>query len=94
MSDRQKESSDSALKDVGPGPPGEGKEKVDIDNGHTGDKDKRDGDGMATGATGIGDSSKRTADKAGLNEAGEGVPRSKKVRRTGQSAGPIAICRV
>ena len=42
---------------------------------------------MATGATGIGDSSKRTADSAGLNEGGERAHRSDKVRHVGQYAG-------
>jgi hypothetical protein len=32
--------------------------------------------------------SKQTADNANLNEGGEGMPRSEKVRHIGQSAGP------
>ena len=46
----------------------------------------------ATGVTNIRDSSKRTADNAGLNEDGEGIHRLEKARRTGQFAGPSA-CR-
>ena len=38
----------------------------------------------ATGPTGIRDSSKRTADGAGLNEGGKGVHRLEKARRAGQ----------
>lgn len=37
----------------------------------------------ATGATNVRDSSKRTADCAGLNKGGEGVHRLEKARRTG-----------
>ena len=46
----------------------------------------------ATGATNVRDSSKRTADSAGLNEGGEGVYRLEKARRAGQFASPSA-CR-
>ena len=37
--------------------------------------------------------SKRTAEDVDLNEGAEGVPRSEKVRRIGQSADPIAMYR-
>jgi len=47
-----------------------------------------------TGATDIRDSSKRTADSAGLNEGGEGVHRLEKARRAGQCAGPSRCRRV
>jgi len=47
-----------------------------------------------TGATDIRDSSKRTADSAGLNEGGEGVHRLEKARRAGQWAGPSSRGRV
>lgn len=87
-SDKQTDSRDSVLKDIGLRPSGEGKKKADTDDGHNGDGHKRDGDRMATGATGIQDFSKRTADNAGLNEGGEDVPRSEKIRRTGSSTGP------
>lgn len=40
------------------------------------------------GATGVRDSLKRTAEDAGLNDGGKGVPGSGKVQRRGQSAGP------
>ena len=46
----------------------------------------------ATGATNVRDSSKRTADSAGLNEGEEDVYRLKKARHTGQFASPSA-CR-
>ncbi|KAL2049462.1 hypothetical protein ABVK25_010257 [Lepraria finkii] len=46
------------------------------DDGH-----KRNKDRTATGAIGIQDPSKRTADDAGLNEGGKGVPGLGKVRR-------------
>ena len=65
--------------------------------GRNGDGDKRDGDPTAkratratrdTSAIGIRDSSRRTVGDAGLNEGAEGVPRSGKELRTGQSASP------
>jgi len=94
MSDAQTESSGGALKDIELGPSGEsgaGKEKTDTGDGrngdgHNGDRNKRDRDRTATrdtGAIGIRDSFKRTADNAGLNKRGAGAPRSEKVRRTG-----------
>lgn len=95
-SDTQAESSDGALKEIGPRPSDEGKENADTGDGHNGDGDGRDRDRTAKGAmgvTGVRDSSKRTADNAGLSEGSEGVPRSEKVPRTGQSAGPNAIYR-
>jgi len=62
-------------------------------NGHKGeeweDKEARCPDGFvtATGAIGLRDSSKRTADNAGLNEGGESGHRSEKVRCAGEFAG-------
>ena len=90
------ESSDATLQDTGPNPSSEGKEMADIDGGHNpdGDGDKQDGERTATGASGVRDSSKRAADTAGLNEGGDGIPRSEKVRRTGQSARLLAVGRV
>ena len=48
----------------------------------------------ATGPTGVRDSSKRTADGAGLNEGGKGVHRLEKARRAGQCTGPSPCRRV
>lgn len=48
----------------------------------------------AMGATDIRDSSKRTADTAGLNEGGECVHRLEKARRAGQCAGPCPYGRL
>jgi len=48
----------------------------------------------AISATEIQDSSKRTADSAGLNEGGEGGHRLEKARRAGQCAGPSRCGRV
>lgn len=61
---------------------------MDKTDGHNGDE-REDGARCAaeliivTGATGTEDSSKRTADNAGLSESGESADRSEKVRRKG-----------
>lgn len=47
-----------------------------------------------TGATDIQDSSKRTADSAGLDEGGEDGHRLKKAQREGQCTGPSPRGRV
>lgn len=49
------------------------RERADISDGHNEDRGKRDGGRTATGATGIGDSSKHTASTVNLNERAEGV---------------------
>ena len=102
VSHTQTESSDGAFQKTGPGRSGEGKGKAGTSDGHTGDGhtgdghtgdghcgdgDKQDRDQTATGATRIRVSSKRATDMAGLNDEGEGIPRSEKVQRTGESAG-------
>jgi len=56
--------------------------------------DKRHEDKKATGAAGIRHSSKRTADKTGLNEGGEGVHRPEKARRACESAAPSPCGRI
>lgn len=80
----------SSLKDIGPGPSSDGKEKAETGAGHVGDGDISDGDLSARGARGVRASSKRTVDNADFKEGGEGKPKSKKkkVRRTGQSPAP------
>ncbi len=91
------ESSDSALKDIEPHNSRERKEKGDKGDGgkrdgHKGDGDKEDGRedqevGTAVGATGLRDSSKRTADNAGLNKGSNGWHSSKEAEGIGQCAG-------
>ncbi len=72
---------------------GEGKKKGDRGVGHKGeeggDEEAKCPDELitATGATGLRDSSKRTADNAGLNEDGESAHRSEKVRCAGECVG-------
>lgn len=83
--------SDSAHKDIKPHhAAGERKEKGDNTHRHKGDEweDKEAGctNGSIT-ATGIRDSSKRTADSAGLNKGGERAYRSEKIQRIGKCAG-------
>ncbi len=87
------ESSDGALEDIPPHhSPGKGNEKGCKRDGHKGNEcvdEAGCADGLmtATGAIGIRDSSKRTADSAGLNEGGESAHRSEKVRRAGECVG-------
>lgn len=84
-------SDSGVLKDIGPGPSSDKEEKAD-----TGDRrseDVIDTDHKAAGALRVWSSSKRTAGDADLNERGEDMPRSEKVRRTGQFTGYIAINR-
>ncbi len=87
-------SSYGAYKDIRAGHSDEEREKADIGNGHNRDGDQQDEDPTAACAIGIRDSSKRTADNAGLNEGAEGVSRSDIVRRTGQSQALVAVYRV
>ncbi len=69
---------------------GEGKKEEDKGVGHKGkewgDEEARCPNEFitATGATGLRDFSKRTADNAGLNEGGESAHRSEKVRCAGE----------
>lgn len=86
--DKRTQSSDGALKVIEPFYSGEGKEKVDKEQEDNGNCDRRHEDKTATGAAGIRDSSERTADRAGLKEAGEDVHGLEKARRAGESAGP------
>ena len=76
----QADSGNDTLESIGPG---SSAEKADTDDGY-----KQDGDRTATGALGVPDPLKRTAEDAGLNEGSEGVSGSGNVRRKGQSAGP------
>ena len=63
------------------------KEKANTGDWHDGDGHKRGRDRTATGAIGIRGPPKRTAGNAGLNEGGENMPRSEKVRRIDSSTG-------
>lgn len=72
----QIESSDATLQDIGPDPSSEGKGTADTGSRHSEDRGEGDEDGTATSARGVRDSSKRTADTAGLDQGGEGTPRS------------------
>lgn len=84
-------SSYGAYKDIRAGHSDEEREKANIGNGHNRDGDQQDEDPTAACAIGIRDSSKRTADSAGLNKRGQAVFRLEKVQRTGQSAG-LSCC--
>jgi len=81
--DKQTESSDGALKDIESDYSGKGKEKADKGYRNTRDEDKRRRDNTATDVAGIRDSSKRTADRAGLNEGSESH-RSEKAQCAGR----------
>jgi len=82
-------SSDDAHKGTEPHHTAGGRKK----KGHKGeeweDEEARCPNGFVTarGATGLRDSSKRTADNAGLNEGGESAHRSEKVRCAGECVG-------
>ena len=58
------------------------------DNRDNGDGDKSHRKKTATDAAGIRDSSKRTADRAGMNKGGECMHRLERARRTDQRTGP------
>lgn len=87
-SDTQSESSNDALKDIGPDPSGDGKENADIGDGHIGDGYQRSRDWTVSGGTAVRISLKRAARIAVLNEELQGTPKSDKVRHPGQSPGP------
>ncbi|KAI4267302.1 MAG: hypothetical protein L6R38_008308, partial [Xanthoria sp. 2 TBL-2021] len=71
---------------IAPGLFGDGKERAETASERNGDE--RDSDETATGATGVRELSKRTADKANLDEGMEDVHKLEKVRRRGQIEKP------
>lgn len=82
-SQEQADLRDDALGSVRPGFSAKGKEKADKDDRHN-----EYGDRRAAGALGVRDSPKRTAEDAGLNEGGKGVPGSRKNQCKGQPVNP------
>lgn len=82
-SQKQADLRDDALGSVRPGFSAKGKEKADKDDRHN-----EDGDRTAAGALGVRDSPKCTAEDAGLNEGGKGVPGLRKNQCKGQPVNP------
>ncbi|KAL9123615.1 MAG: hypothetical protein Q9217_006969, partial [Psora testacea] len=84
ISENQAEPDGDALEEVGSSPSNNGKEKTDPNNGHN--REAPNGSRTARVAGNGRASTKRPADIADLNEGGEGVPRSEKAQRLGESA--------